>query len=191
MPHFIDRSRCLCCHNCALECPVQAISYVGTGYAVDGEKCIDCGHCARVCNVDAARPDRPEAPAPAHAPERREADLPIFRESCRWLDAYFSGKDPGFTPKLCLRTTPFRKAVWKILLTIPYGKTMTYGEIAARIASLPGKGRMSARAVGGAVGRNAISLMIPCHRVVGAGGSLTGYAAGIDKKLRLLSLEGG
>lgn len=124
-------------------------------------------------------------------PEHREADLPVFRESCRWLDAYFSGKDPGFTPKLCLRTTPFRKAVWKILLTIPYGKTMTYGEVAAGIVAMQGKGRMSARAVGGAVGRNAISLMIPCHRVVGAGGSLTGYAAGIDKKLRLLSLEGG
>ncbi len=120
-------------------------------------------------------------------PEHREKDLPVFAEAERWLDRYFSGKDPGFTPKLILRTTPFRKAVWEILLTIPYGKTMTYGEIAERMHL----SRMSARAIGGAVGHNAISLIIPCHRVVGADGSLTGYAGGTDKKARLLEMEKG
>ena len=88
-----------------------------------------------------------------------------------------------------MKTTPFRKAVWEILLTIPFGRTMTYGEIAARIAEQNGLSRMSAQAVGGAVGHNAVSLIIPCHRVVGANGSLTGYAGGIDRKVKLLSLE--
>ena len=87
-------------------------------------------------------------------------------------------------------TTPFRKQVWKIMLSIPYGKTMTYGEIAKRIAEQSGIQKMSAQAVGGAVGHNSISLIIPCHRVVGTNGSLTGYAGGIDKKVRLLQLEG-
>ena len=88
-----------------------------------------------------------------------------------------------------MKTTPFRKVVWEILLTIPFGKTMTYGEIADRIARQNGLSRMSAQAVGQAVGHNAISLIIPCHRVVGANGSLTGYAGGIDKKVKLLALE--
>lgn len=122
-------------------------------------------------------------------PQCWEADLPVFQETRRWLDIYFSGRDPGFIPKLRLRGTPFRKAVWEILLTIPFGKTMTYGEIAARIASAKGLRKMSAQAVGGAVGHNPISLIIPCHRVLGAGGTLTGYAGSLDKKIRLLQLE--
>ena len=88
-----------------------------------------------------------------------------------------------------MKTTPFRKAVWEIMLTIPFGQTMTYGEIAARIAKQRGLSKMSAQAVGGAVGHNSISLMIPCHRVVGTNGSLTGYAGGIEKKVQLLTLE--
>ena len=88
-----------------------------------------------------------------------------------------------------MKTTAFRKAVWEVMLTIPFGQTMTYGEIADIIAKQKGVPRMSAQAVGGAVGHNAISLIIPCHRVVGAKGSLTGYAAGIDKKMKLLELE--
>ena len=121
-------------------------------------------------------------------------DLPVFEQTRCWLDLYFSGKQPDFTPPLTLRTTPFRKAVWEILLTIPYGKTMTYGEIAKQIVEthqgtpLQFKS-MSAQAVGGAVGHNSISLIIPCHRVVGSDGSLTGYAAGLDKKLWLLEME--
>ena len=118
-------------------------------------------------------------------PEHEERRLPVFDDACRWLDAYFSGRVPDFTPKLKLRTTAFRRKVWEILLTIPYGKTMTYGEIAAKL----GGGPMSARAVGGAVGHNAILLIIPCHRVVGSRGTLTGYAAGLDRKARLLWME--
>lgn len=118
-----------------------------------------------------------------------EKTLPIFEEAKRWLDIYFSGKAPEFTPPLKMETTSFRKAVWEIMLTIPFGQTMTYGEIAYCIAKQNGYTKMSAQAVGGAVGHNSISLMIPCHRVVGANGSLTGYAGGIERKVRLLTLE--
>lgn len=118
-----------------------------------------------------------------------EKALPVFEETKRWLDIYFSGKAPDFTPPLKMETTPFRKAVWEILLMIPYGQTMTYGEIADRIAEQKGLTKMSAQAVGGAVGHNSISLIIPCHRVVGTNGSLTGYAGGIEKKERLLAME--
>ena len=121
---------------------------------------------------------------------QEEKPLPILEEAVKWLDLYFSGKDPGFTPKLSIPATPFREAVWDTLRTIPFGQVVTYGEIAARLAGKRGAGTVSARAVGGAVGRNPISLIIPCHRVVGANGSLTGYAGGIDKKRFLLSLEG-
>ena len=119
----------------------------------------------------------------------QEKLLPIFKQTCKWLDIYFSGKAPKFTPPLKMQTTPFRKQVWEIMLKIPYGKTMTYGEIAAKIAKKSGLKKMSAQAVGGAVGHNSISLIIPCHRVVGSNGSLTGYAAGLSKKIKLLKLE--
>ena len=118
-----------------------------------------------------------------------EAFLPVFAETFRWLDSYFSGKAPDFTPRLLLKTTAFRNRVWQILLTIPYGTTMTYGQIADRIARQTGVRAVSAQAVGGAVGHNPISIIIPCHRVVGANGSLTGYAGGIEKKAWLLTLE--
>lgn len=124
-------------------------------------------------------------------PEKHEQkDLPVFDITKKWLDVYFSGSEPDFTPPISLSgISPFRKRVWEIMLTIPYGKTMTYGEIARQIEIETGK-RVSAQAVGGAVGHNEISIIIPCHRVVGTNGSLTGYAGGIDKKLRLLELEG-
>ena len=121
--------------------------------------------------------------------EHEEKKLEIFDMTDKWLDIYFSGKEPDFTPPLSMKTTEFRKRVWKILLTIPYGKTMTYGEIAERIAKDNGRAKMSAQAVGGAVGHNSISLIIPCHRVIGTNGSLTGYAGGIEKKKKLLELE--
>ena len=124
------------------------------------------------------------------AKEHEEKALPVFDEAVRWLDTYFGGRQPGFTPPLRMRASAFRRAVWEILLTIPYGETVSYGRIAARLAAERGLPRLSAQAVGGAVGHNAISLIIPCHRVVGANGSLTGYAGGIEKKLRLLELEG-
>ena len=121
--------------------------------------------------------------------ESSEAELPIFTQTCNWLDIYFSGKEPGFTPPISLNTTQFQKAVYDILLTIPYGQTMTYGEIAKIIANQQGAEHMSAQAVGSAVGHNPVSIIIPCHRVVGADGSLTGYAGGLDKKTALLKLE--
>lgn len=121
--------------------------------------------------------------------ESIETELPIFTQTCNWLDIYFSGRIPDFIPPISLNTTPFRKAVYDILLTIPYGHTMTYGEIANIIAKQKGIERMSAQAVGGAVGHNPVSIIIPCHRVVGADGSLTGYAGGLDRKIELLKLE--
>lgn len=117
-------------------------------------------------------------------------DLPIFDETRRWLDCYFSGRVPGPPPLLRPSGSPFRLSVWAILCRIPYGQTTTYGAIARELAQANGLAHMSAQAVGGAVGHNPISLIIPCHRVVGRGGRLTGYAGGIDKKARLLALEG-
>ena len=111
--------------------------------------------------------------------------LPVFDQADRWLDVYFNGREPDFTPPLRPRGTAFQEAVWRRLLDIPYGHTVPYGEIAASLGLPPG----AARAVGGAVGRNPISLMIPCHRVVGANGNLTGYAGGIQRKKYLLELE--
>lgn len=121
--------------------------------------------------------------------EHEERELPVFAQAERWLDIYFSGKEPDFIPPLNMKTTEFRKVVWEIMLTIPYGQTMTYGQIADQVARQKGLSSMSAQAVGGAVGHNAISLIIPCHRVVGTNGSLTGYAGGIDKKMKLLTME--
>ena len=118
-----------------------------------------------------------------------EKALPVFDETKKWLDIYFNGTPPDFTPPLSMHTTPFRKAVWNILLGIPFGKTMTYGEISKIIAKQFGIDKMSAQAVGGAVGHNSISLIIPCHRVVGTNGSLTGYAGGLEKKVWLLTME--
>lgn len=118
-----------------------------------------------------------------------QRETPLFREIKGWLELYFSGRCPGFTPPLAWNTTPFRAAVWEYLLTIPYGCTATYGDIAAHIARQRGLASMSAQAVGGAVGHNPISIIVPCHRVVGAGGSLTGYAGGLERKQALLELE--
>ena len=122
--------------------------------------------------------------------EHQERELPIFELTKEWLDSYFMGKIPSFTPPIHLEDTPFRLAVWDLLSKIPYGEVVTYGELAQKMAVLHNRERMSAQAVGGAVGHNAISIIIPCHRVVGANGSLTGYAGGIDKKIKLLTHEG-
>lgn len=119
--------------------------------------------------------------------EHRE--LSIFEQTVQWLTVYFGGKEPGFVPALSMQATPFRRSVWEIMLKIPFGQTMTYGAIAREIAAQRGIERMSAHAVGGAVSHNPISLIIPCHRVVGSNGSLTGYAGGINRKVQLLTLE--
>ena len=120
-----------------------------------------------------------------------EEYLPVFKETCRWLDIYFSGRQPDFTPIYWIYgLTPFRREVSEILCTIPFGKTRTYGDIADQIAQKHGIPRMSAQAVGGAVGWNPICIIIPCHRVIGAGGQLTGYGGGLHNKIELLKLEG-
>ena len=121
--------------------------------------------------------------------EQIEQETVILAQAKEWLDVYFSGKEPDFTPPLHPIGSPFRQAVWRILLQIPYGQTTTYGEIARQMEKLQNRPHMSAQAVGGAVGHNGISIIIPCHRVVGTKGSLTGYAGGLDKKMALLELE--
>lgn len=117
-------------------------------------------------------------------------NLPVFVKTGEWLDKYFRKEEPAISDlPLAPQGGEFRQAVWKILCAIPYGQTMTYGEIARKIAAQSGRKTMSAQAVGGAVGHNPISIIIPCHRVVGSNGSLTGYAGGLDVKNKLLKLE--
>lgn len=127
--------------------------------------------------------DHPSGDRPQHL------SLPIFDETRTWLDVYFQGKRPTFTPPMLLNDTPFRRTVWQLLLTIPYGETTTYKDIARKWARQHGVKSMSSQAVGGAVGRNPISIIIPCHRVIGTNGSLTGYAGGMDRKRWLLQWE--
>lgn len=115
--------------------------------------------------------------------------LPLFHLVEQWLDAYFQGKQPELSLPLAPKGSPFRQDVWDILCQIPYGEVITYGDIAKKMAQKLGKNTMSAQAIGGAVGHNPISIIIPCHRVVGANGSLTGYAGGIESKIKLLELE--
>ncbi len=123
-------------------------------------------------------------------PEHEERNVPVFEVVKKWLDIYFSVREPDFMPPVHMIGSEFRQQVWKLLREIPYGETITYGGLAKRLARERGLERMSAQAVGGAVGHNEISIIVPCHRVVGSDGSLTGYAGGIDKKERLLILEG-
>ena len=118
-------------------------------------------------------------------------DLPVFSDAKGWLDRYFAGEKPAISElSLAPIGGEFRQAVWNILCEIPYGEITTYGEIAKIVAARTNKGHMSGQAVGGAVGHNPISIIIPCHRVVGSNGSLTGYAGGIDRKMKLLEHEG-
>lgn len=117
--------------------------------------------------------------------EHTEKLTPVLKETVRWLDMYFSGSEPDFMPPVELHGSDFRRRVWEELMKIPYGETVTYGELAKAL------GVKSAQAVGGAVGHNPVSIIVPCHRVLGADGSLTGYAGGVDKKARLLELECG
>ena len=123
-------------------------------------------------------------------PEHEEKEVPLFKGVKHWLDIYFSGREPDFMPPVHMIGSAFQLSVWPILQQIPYGQITTYGEIAKQIANRRALAQMSAQAVGGAVGHNPISIIIPCHRVVGTNGSLTGYAGGIEKKIALLTLEG-
>ncbi len=122
--------------------------------------------------------------------EHEEKELPVFDRAKEWLDVYFSGREPETKVPVHFIGSDFQNEVWEILYSIPFGKTMTYGEIARQMAAKRGLKAMSAQAVGGAVARNEISVIVPCHRVVGTNGSLTGYAGGIDRKIALLKLEG-
>jgi methylated-DNA-[protein]-cysteine S-methyltransferase len=125
-----------------------------------------------------------------HPSDFKENNLPIFDETKKWLDIYFSGEKPQFIPKYKINNlTPFRKQVIDIMTEIPYGKLISYNDIAKEIAKKNGIEKMSAQAVGGAVGWNPICLIIPCHRVIGANGNLTGYGGGIQNKIKLLELE--
>lgn len=123
------------------------------------------------------------------APPYGEKNLPVYEQTEKWLKLYFSGTELDFTPPLSPRSTKFQKEIWDILLTIPYGQTVTYGDIARAYARRKGLPSMSAQVAGGAVSRNPISMIIPCHRVIGSGGKLTGYAGGIGRKQKLLALE--
>lgn len=128
-------------------------------------------------------------------PEKEHEDLVdtadhVIKETEKWLNTYFRGIEPNFMPPILFDGTEFQETVWNILLSIPYGKIITYGEIADKIAKGREINHMSAQAVGAAIARNPIALIIPCHRVVGKKGNLTGYAAGIDKKIALLEIEG-
>lgn len=121
--------------------------------------------------------------------KQKENNIPIFDDTTKWLDIYFKGIEPNFMPTLHLIGTPFRITVWEILKSIPYGTTMTYKDIAQKIVQQRGIEKMSSQAVGGAVGHNNISIIIPCHRVIDSNGNLTGYAGGIEKKIQLLKIE--
>lgn len=125
-----------------------------------------------------------------HAEESIEKSLPIFQETCKWLDVYFEGEEPNFIPNLKIENeTPFRKEVIDIMKEISFGTTITYSDIAKKIAQKRGIKKMSSQAVGGAVGWNPICIIIPCHRVIGSNGNLTGYGGGLKNKVALLELE--
>lgn len=125
-----------------------------------------------------------------HADCEEKWTLPVFDDTRRWLDLYFQGQDPGFWPKMKVEGSEFRQLVCQLMLMIPFGGTTNYGEIAREVARRTGRKTMSSQAVGGAVGHNPIGIIIPCHRVLGSNGSLTGYAGGLERKEYLLQLEG-
>lgn len=122
--------------------------------------------------------------------EAVEEETPVLAQTRQWLEIYFEGRDPGFLPDMAPEGSDFQKSVWKHIAKIPFGSTETYGSIAKKIAEERGILRMAAQAVGGAVGANPIPVIVPCHRVMGSGGKMTGYGGGIDKKVILLGIEG-
>ena len=175
---YTERRKCFMYSICHYNSPLGGITLASdeeglTGLWFDGQKYFGSG-----ILKDDPMPEKAETKKP-----------PVLEQTVKWLTLYFSGQEPDFTPPLHLIGSEFRLAVWKILLEIPYGQTTTYKELAGRIAEQRGIKSMSAQAVGGAVGHNPISIIVPCHRVLGTDGSLTGYAGGIDKKISLLTLE--
>lgn len=160
-----------------------------TGLWIEGQKYYGSTLDREMLEQDGRGSLRLKPPAPGLYEETEE--LPVFLEARAWLEAYFKGNMLPFMPRLEPSGSAFRQEVWKILRGIPCGSSMTYGEIAKLTAERMGRPTMSAQAVGGAVGHNPISIMIPCHRVMGTDGSLTGYAAGVEVKKMLLELEKG
>lgn len=171
------------------------ILLVSDGEALVGLNFIRCG-CVEGTQVesDSTAADNPAAVGTAAnlaAADSPATEHAAFRDVVRWLDIYFSGKEPDFMPRYKIEgATEFQKEVYSILCKIPYGNTVTYGEIAAAVAEKRGIPRMSAQAVGGAVGKNPVAILLPCHRVLGKDGSLTGFAGGLNNKVALLKLEG-
>ena len=175
---YTERRKCFMYSICHYNSPLGGITLASdeeglTGLWFDGQKYFGSG-----ILKDDPMPEKAETKKP-----------PVLEQTVKWLDIYFSGQEPDFTPPLHLIGSEFRLSVWKMLLEIPYGQTTIYKELAGRIAEQRGIKSMSAQAVGGAVGHNPISIIVPCHRVLGTDGSLTGYAGGIDKKISLLTLE--
>nr|WP_294490920.1 methylated-DNA--[protein]-cysteine S-methyltransferase [uncultured Mediterraneibacter sp.] len=165
----------ICCYNSPLGGITLACDEKGLlGLWFDGQKYFG----GKLLKEGEAGQRKPEGERP-----------PALEQAVRWLDIYFSGREPDFMPPLHLEGSDFQIAVWQMLLEIPYGKTTTYKQLADKIAEQKGLKTMSAQAVGGAVGRNPISVIVPCHRVLGSDGSLTGYAGGTEKKSSLLTLE--
>lgn len=170
--------------------PLGAISLASDGEALcglwfEGQKYFQAKLVERVCGSGVSEDD-PEAQM---VEVRDAAEVAGIAAAAKWLDAYFAGEDPGEPCALAMHGTPFQETVWAELVGIPYGETTTYGDIAKALERKSGR-RMSARAVGTAVGKNPVSVIVPCHRVVGANGTLTGYAGGLDRKEALLELEG-
>ncbi|MCQ2508339.1 MAG: methylated-DNA--[protein]-cysteine S-methyltransferase [Dorea sp.] len=160
-----------------------------TGLWFDGQKYDRVGVSEDAVVVDQGKE---EGSVQSESALEKDETISVFEEAKNWLDRYFAEENPEATasrPPLALQGTDFQKEVWEILLEIPYGKTTTYGEIAKELARRRGAKTMSAQAVGGAVGHNKISILVPCHRVVGADGKLTGYAGGIEKKKWMLEME--
>ena len=152
--------------------PLGKIILASDGEALTGLWFFDQKNALRGLNEDAVR-----------------KEIPVFEETEKWLKIYFSGREPGFMIPLSYKDTPFRMDVWNILSEIPYGKTISYSSISGMIAKEMGIEKMSSQAIGSAVGLNPISILIPCHRVVGKDGSLRGYAGGLERKEKLLKLE--
>ena len=159
--------------SCTYDAPLGKLLLASDQGSLIGLWFEDAQHCAKGLNL-----------------ERAEGKNEVLEMTQEWLKLYFSGIKPNFIPPVRLKGSRFQLKVWSILQKIPWGMTITYGEIAEMIAEESGISRMSAQAVGGAVGKNPISIIIPCHRVIGKNGRLTGYAAGVDKKRELLRLEG-
>ncbi|MDE6926127.1 MAG: methylated-DNA--[protein]-cysteine S-methyltransferase [Acetatifactor sp.] len=169
--------------------PLGEMTMVSDGKALTALSFQGQKYAETAANDEETKADDAQEPSGAGEGTEENGARAVFDRTAEWLDIYFAGSNPDFMPPLAAKGTPFQETVWEILRKIPYGKTISYGEIARQIAEERGVRRMSAQAVGGAVGRNPVAIIVPCHRVIGSDGSLTGYAGGLDRKEELLKLE--